>query len=169
MQVVFRAAETEDVTAIRELGIATWWSTYMGLIPSQAIAAVLRQGWHQAVIGAQIKSERHRVLVAQTATEVIGVLFAVSPFAGADVIVIERLYVRPDFQGQAVGYGLWRTLVERLPREVRAVELDVLAGNERALAFYRRLGFAEIRQFVDSVAGIPLPLVHMRAISPFLP
>ena len=167
MSVVFRAAEVQDAAAIREVGIATWWATYTALIPPKAITAVLRQSWHQKAIETQIKSERYWVLVAQAADELVGALFAASQVGCSGSVVIERLYVRPDFQGQAVGYGLWRALVERLPPAAQTVELDVLVNNTRALAFYERLGFVEIQRFVDSLSGVSLSLVRMSVSSPF--
>ncbi|XWX04256.1 GNAT family N-acetyltransferase [Aggregatilineales bacterium SYSU G02658] len=167
MDVQYRSAALKDVQAIREVGIATWWATYSGLLAPQAIAAVLRRGWRDEVIRGQINHDAYHVLVAEVEEEVTGVLFARLPQVQAPAM-IERLYVRPDAQGHGLGYGLWRTLVERLPQAVQAVELDVLASNAKAIAFYQRIGFVEASRFVESVAGFPMHLIYMRASRPFV-
>ncbi len=167
MDVAYRLATLEDVQAIRELGIATWWATYTGLLAPQAIAAMLRRGWSCALIRGQINHDTYRVLVTEADGEVVGVLFARLPQVHASAM-IERLYVRPDAQGRGLGYGLWRALVERLPQAVQAVELDVLASNAQAIAFYQRIGFVETSRLVESMAGVSMHLICMRASRPFV-
>ncbi|MFQ3646444.1 MAG: GNAT family N-acetyltransferase [Anaerolineae bacterium] len=161
-----RPAVLEDVQAIREVGIATWWATYTGLLEPQAIAAVLRRGWREEVIRGQINHDAYRVLVAVLEGDVVGVLFARVSQAEMPTI-IERLYVRPDAQRRRVGYGLWRALVDQLPASVQTIELDVLAENVQAISFYQRIGFEEISRLVETIAGVPMHLVYMRASRPF--
>jgi ribosomal protein S18 acetylase RimI-like enzyme len=61
---------------------------------------------------------------------------------GGEVCVIDEIYVALDFRG--LGYA--STLLEDIPRAfgrtIVAAALEVSAANERAHAFYRRLGFA---------------------------
>jgi ribosomal protein S18 acetylase RimI-like enzyme len=166
VNVLCRPAVLEDVQAIREVGIATWWATYTGLLEPQAIAAVLRRGWREEVIRGQINHDAYRVLVAVLEGDVVGVLFARVSQAEMPTI-IERLYVRPDAQRRRVGYGLWRALVDQLPASVQTIELDVLAENVQAISFYQRIGFEEISRLVETIAGVPMHLVYMRASRPF--
>lgn len=168
MEAQFRPATVHDAQAIRELGIATWWATYTGLLEPRAIAAALKGSWHIDQVRRQITHESYRVWVAEVMSELVGVLFARLPHTTDSAAMIERFYVRPDAQGHGLGYGLWRALVEALPEAVQAVELDVLVSNTQALAFYRRIGFTETHRFVDSLAGMPMSLIYMRAYRPFL-
>jgi len=53
------------------------------------------------------------------------------------------VYVRPEARGQGVGDALLAALLDHARRSVLQLELGVAADNARAIAFYRRNGFAE--------------------------
>ena len=79
-------------------------------------------------------------------------------FVGVAGDKMEALFVHPAWLGTGVGYRLARHAMVQLG--VTAV--DVNEQNERAVAFYQRLGFSvEARSPVDST-GKPFPLLHMR-------
>ncbi|KQV79973.1 GCN5 family acetyltransferase [Massilia sp. Root351] len=53
------------------------------------------------------------------------------------------MWVRPPYRGTPVAAALVRTLLERAVAQGHTrVVLDVSPGNQRAAAFYRKLGFA---------------------------
>ncbi|MGC9666439.1 N-acetyltransferase family protein [Planosporangium sp. 12N6] len=59
------------------------------------------------------------------------------------VAELESIYVRPEYRGQGVADGLIAAFVEwaRL-RGARIASVTAYAGNARAIALYRRSGFA---------------------------
>jgi GNAT superfamily N-acetyltransferase len=63
-------------------------------------------------------------------------------FTGHARAYVDTLVVAPDAEGRGVGRALLRR-VEEWARELghREVVLDVFAGNEGAVAFYRRCGY----------------------------
>ncbi|MDI9498644.1 MAG: GNAT family N-acetyltransferase [Bacillota bacterium] len=65
--------------------------------------------------------------------------------AGPDEIcAIHAFGTHPKAMGRGIGSRLIAELVELARRRgMRAIRLDVIAGNEPARAFYRRAGFAE--------------------------
>jgi ribosomal protein S18 acetylase RimI-like enzyme len=77
---------------------------------------------------------------------------------------MKRLFVRPEFRGQRLGWQL----VELILNEARAIgyqriRLDTLPGKmDRAIAMYRTLGFKEIAPYyqnpVEGVAFMELAL-----------
>jgi ribosomal protein S18 acetylase RimI-like enzyme len=67
------------------------------------------------------------------------------PRPGAGAYYINNLAVAPARRGRGIGERLLTHAVERARRGgYEAVELDVTAVNERAIAFYRRHGFVAV-------------------------
>jgi carbonic anhydrase len=63
---------------------------------------------------------------------------------------IRRVYVRPEFQGVGIGHAL----VARLIADARAIGyrqmlLNTLPSMARAQTIYRKLGFVEVRPYVE--------------------
>ncbi len=159
---IIRLAIPDDAQAIREVGIATWWATYTSYVAAVSIAAVMRVPWSIRNILRSIENTEACVFVAEVESEIIGVLFGSSGVRQDDFAFIERWYVRPDMQGKKIGYGLWQAYLEGLPTDAKAVELDVFEGNQHAIRFYERLGFIELRRFVEQIADHDFPLVYLR-------
>ena len=63
------------------------------------------------------------------------------------------LWLAPEAQGHGIGTEACGQMVDvafgRL--NLRKLALDVLSGNDRAIAMYRRLGFAEEGRFVEEI------------------
>jgi ribosomal protein S18 acetylase RimI-like enzyme len=68
---------------------------------------------------------------------------------------MKRLYVRPEARGSGLGPALAEAVVETGRRlGYRAMRLDTVMGeHDRAIALYRRLGFAEVAPYYAS----PIP------------
>lgn len=63
-------------------------------------------------------------------------------FGGRDAFV-DEIYVRPSARGRGVGRSLLEEMIGHCRLEgIRALHLEVDAGNDRAAALYERLGFA---------------------------
>lgn len=57
-------------------------------------------------------------------------------------VVVHRLSVRPKYQGQGIAKKLIQFVHEKSQQEqITSVRLDVYSGNQRAIEFYRRLGY----------------------------
>ena len=83
---------------------------------------------------------------------------AVVGFAGVADGKLEALFVHPSWHGAGIGRRLATHAINRLG----VTTVDVNEQNERAVAFYRHLGFeVEGRSSVDSL-GLPFPRLHMR-------
>lgn len=64
-----------------------------------------------------------------------------STFLAQPGIYLEDLFVKPEFRSQGVGHELLRAIAKiAMERNCGRFEWSVLDWNERALAFYRRLG-----------------------------
>ena len=73
-----------------------------------------------------------------------------------DHVYIRQLWVEPAARGEGAG----RHLVEHLARTAwsgRRLRLEVLIGNQRAIAFWRALGFADNCLTLERLPGSPPP------------
>jgi len=60
----------------------------------------------------------------------------------ADFAVVHRLCVRPKYQGRGIALKLMQFVNEACKQDrYKTIRLDVYSGNQRAIEFYRRLGY----------------------------
>ncbi len=61
--------------------------------------------------------------------------------AGGNIIDIDELFVEESERGKGVGTNFIKHIIESRLNECVAVELGVIAGNDRAQRLYERIGF----------------------------
>jgi GNAT superfamily N-acetyltransferase len=85
-------------------------------------------------------------LLAHSADEIVGVAYAAAHLSaehGGTIGWLEELYVRPAARGGGIGSALLRAVTKRAGElQWRALELEVVAGHERAVPLYLRHGFS---------------------------
>ena len=96
----------------------------------------VRRWWNETEIAAAVG--RGVVVIAETSGTVIGV--GQRGRYGAEHVVY-KLYVHPQHRGQGLGPRLLAALVEQLPGDGQRLYIEHFVANERAGAFYERLGF----------------------------
>jgi ribosomal protein S18 acetylase RimI-like enzyme len=98
-----------------------------------------------------------RAFVARREGEVVGVIVSGPDTAQPELGLLERLYVDPVCWARGTGRDLYRTAMAHLHGEgYPAAALWVLEGNDRARAWYERLGWRATgeRRPVYEPAGI---------------
>src|ERR1700709_2070227 len=139
--ITIRGARAGDAEAIAAVHDAAWRDAYRGIIPGRELEKMIaRRGprwWHLAIV-------RKSRLVVLDFDETIGGYASYGrnrvpsmPY-GAEIF---ELYIAPEFQG--LGFG--RRLFEAARRDLgehgySTVIVWALADNDRAIAFYKRLG-----------------------------
>lgn len=115
-----------------------WQETYRGLMPDQYLDLQSRKKCLES-----IEKNPMDTIVAVCGNKVIGFACYCSdarPFTEhKETSEIMALYVLGDYQGYGVGKDLVEECLSRLPWP--DVVLYVLKGNERAMGFYRHMGF----------------------------
>jgi len=154
-----RPARVADAAAISEVHDAAWREAYQGIIPALALARMIeRRGpawWARALA-------RTTVLVLRADNRVVGYAslgLARQSQDGAVMGLINEFYLMPEYQGVGLGKRLFKEALatfRRLGHE-RAV-LRVLAENERAIAFYKRLGGKRLGEAKEEIGGVSLPI-----------
>ncbi len=77
-------------------------------------------------------------------TEAVGYAILINYWSnefGGNVLYIDELYVKEAFRNQQIGTDFIRHLVSSGYNNCKALSLEVVGINDRALALYQRLGF----------------------------
>ncbi|MBD7956202.1 GNAT family N-acetyltransferase [Microbacterium sp. Sa4CUA7] len=171
MTVRIREATADDAPAIAAIRITTWRAAYAGLIPQRALhrldihrdADNRRRRWDVAHA-----DPRHVDLLAFVDDEPVGWAAVGTPLdaddgdgdgdGDSDDGQLYAIYVLPEHWDAGVGRALL-TRAEQALREggFARGQLWVLAGNDRAAAFYERHGWLEdgTRKLEVILAGSP--------------
>ncbi|WP_244931270.1 GNAT family N-acetyltransferase [Nocardioides sp. W7] len=137
--VTIRPASPVDAEALAHLHLDVWDDAYTGLMPQQLLddrrekVAERIERWRE-ILG----SGSEPTYVAAGPDGLVGFASA-GPGRDNDVdteLELKALYVRAAHWGTGVGYALLEEAIGD-----RAAYLWVLAGNQRAIAFYERQGF----------------------------
>jgi ribosomal protein S18 acetylase RimI-like enzyme len=167
-----RDARPDEARAIAEVHVVSWRAAYRGLLPAEVLDGLSVDGRERMWAGIlRDAAPRRAVLVVAEEAKVLGFAalgpsrvaelavetgttegIAEGPVAGTTAetgIEIETgevyaLYLHPDHWGTGLGARLHTAGLRRLHQYgFASAVLWVLAGNERALAFYRRAGWTE--------------------------
>jgi diamine N-acetyltransferase len=164
-----------DLPAIQRLLLETWLEAYGGFIPRADVAGYLYTQYSQPKLEALFADPDVTGLVAEAEGAVAG--YAKLYHARAEKrFYLHQLYVLPAWQGLGLGHRLMACAEERA-RELGAdrIWLGVMVKNERAVAWYRKLGYTvtETAPFamgsttVDHYIGyLPLPLARRMVEAP---
>lgn len=142
-----RPAGLGDAAAIARVHVATWRTTYRGLLPDDFLASLTEaqyaERWKRG-----IGDGSTRVFVAEDASGVIGFASGGRERAGEDAFGGELYALYVDDRAQRRGHG--RELVRAVVGGLREMGLHdmiiwVLRDNAEARAFYERLGGVYVR------------------------
>ena len=143
--VSLRDATPADALDIATVHVESWRVGYRGLVPDDVLAGLsidTREQWWRETLS---EPGTRATLLAVEGAEVLG-FAAVGTARDGDPRVGElyAMYLRSTAWGRGVGRALHAAAVARLSSYGFArASLWMLAGNERALRFYRREGWAE--------------------------
>ncbi len=142
--VSLRDATPADAWDIAGVHVESWQVGYRGLLPEDVLAGLsvtVRQQWWHGTLSAT--GPRSTLLAVEE--DVLLGFAAVGPSRDAERPIGElyAMYLRPAAWGRGVGTALHGAAMIRL----RSLGFDraslwMLAGNERALHFYRREGWS---------------------------
>ncbi|QQP99983.1 GNAT family N-acetyltransferase [Lysobacter enzymogenes] len=156
-----RRAHAGDADALALAGAATFLDTFAGILDGADIVAHCRKQ-HAAELYAQALADPATALwLAESALGAAPVGFAMLtapnlPLADlrADDLELKRIYLLSRFHGGGTGRRLMQHAIdEARARGAGRLLLGVYAGNERALAFYARCGYAQIGEREFQVGG----------------
>ena len=144
-----RYAVPEDAAALSELGAKTCQDTYTAFNTAENMAMHIANAFSPERQRAEIEDPRGFTLVAQAADALIAYATVthdiVPPAVGdAHALEIKRFYVDRAWHGLGVAQRLMtKTFQAAADRGAATVWLTVWDQNPRAIAFYRKVGFAD--------------------------
>ncbi|MEX0796936.1 MAG: GNAT family N-acetyltransferase [Acidimicrobiia bacterium] len=135
-----RVALPAEVEAICEFGASYIPQHYGPLLGAEAARAQVDNWWNRDRMERAV--DEGRVVVAEDGGMVLGV-GEWSLYEG--VPVIWKLYVNPLHRGEGTGPRLIDAIIDEVPDEMDRIRVETFAVNRKAVAFYEREGFREIR------------------------
>jgi L-amino acid N-acyltransferase YncA len=159
--VLIREADPTDAEAIAAVQVASWRTTYPGIIAQESIER-LTVADRTAALGRALRREIRfvpEVYVAVTAGEIVGWVSGGAlrePIAAFDA-ELYGIYLLQSAQRAGLGAALTRRLASRLVEMgYRSMVVRVLAANP-ACMFYERLGGVVVSEGVHMVDGHSYP------------
>jgi ribosomal protein S18 acetylase RimI-like enzyme len=148
-----RPAVLKDLPAIRAVLIETWHATYDRLYGTDRVTDITNT-WHSL---ASLQAQLDRASPGKT-TFLAGlwdgrvVATASARRIDSTAISLDRLYVRPPYQGLGIGTALLDAAITALPPPAK-ITLEVDPGNTDAIEFYGRYGFTKTGETTDCASG----------------
>ena len=147
-EATIRYAVPRDADALAALGAKTFQDTYAAMNTAENMALHVATAFSPDLFRAEIEDPSGYILVAQ-AVELIGYAQVtreiVPPAVGdAHALELKRFYVDRAWHGLGVAQRLMtETCRAAAERGAATVWLSVWDQNPRAIAFYRKVGFAD--------------------------
>lgn len=156
VNVLVRRATEADLDAVMAVGHRTWPATYEPIAGPEYVAMGLAKWWSAEPTLAAIRAGR--MTVAEVDGQVVGVASA-GPYraageAGEGRLVLWKLYVLPEHQGNGIGARLLESVVEGARGVYPEIRLAYVDGNIAARDFYSHKGFVEVEREPGS-GGLP--------------
>jgi GNAT superfamily N-acetyltransferase len=146
-----REARLEDASRLALVGAATFLETFAGILDGSAIVAHC-DAEHSAAAYSRYLGAGCKAWLAETREGSAPAGFALlgsSSLPGTDPdgadLELKRIYSLSRFHGTGLGGALMAEALAYASREgAQRLLLGVYAGNERAMAFYKKQGFSRI-------------------------
>lgn len=148
--ITLRKASDNDVMLIRELSLKVWPQTYASILSAEQISYMLNLMYSEAALHQQLKDQHHFFIVYNAG---IPIGFASYSELEHPIFKLHKIYVLPLQQGRGTGRIVLEELFKLVKKEgATALRLNVNRNN-RALSFYKKLGFVVIREEDIDIGG----------------
>jgi ribosomal protein S18 acetylase RimI-like enzyme len=147
MSITVREAGIEDADLISRLATETFYETYSWYNTKENMEAYTRMHFNPDQTHKELSQTENCFLLAEDSERAIGYaklrnVETPTELQGKKHIEIERIYVVRSYQDKKVGYAIIKKCIEKAQqKDLDVIWLGVWERNEKAIAFYERVGF----------------------------
>jgi ribosomal protein S18 acetylase RimI-like enzyme len=149
-----RSAAERDLETVSNLLDVTWHATYDSIFGVEQVNQ-MTAAWH-SVPALKMRHARpdSEFLVADDGKRLGGMAYAAKSRRHKGRILLYQLYILPEFQRQGIGRDMFAELETCFP-DASSMRLEVIAANDKAISFYKHLGFAFVEDENPDVSEKP--------------
>jgi ribosomal protein S18 acetylase RimI-like enzyme len=136
-----RPATVDDLERVRAVLVETWHATYDPIYGAAQVTAIT-DDWHSIANLEKQRGDGPGALMVGTWEGRI-VATASATRTNAESVTLQRLYIRPAYQGLGIGDRLMRATLAHFT-DCKHVSLEVEPRNTAAIDFYKARGFRRV-------------------------
>lgn len=150
MNLTIRKCDGSDAVVLRDFAEKTFVDTFGPLNTPENMAAYAQAAFNPQRIVAELADPASEFYFLMDGSDLVGYVKLNEPGAQTDLntpgtLEIERIYVRPENQGQGLGRLLIQFGIEQArQRKKKSVWLGVWEKNIKAIGFYQAMGFRKV-------------------------
>jgi ribosomal protein S18 acetylase RimI-like enzyme len=153
-----RPASLADIPQMAVLLSASWHRTYDALMGEARVTKATARIHGETALIEAINDPKVIALIAEKGGVILGVAKAERRKAGE--LHIRSLHIVPKAQGTGLADRLMHAACNAMPEATR-LTLDVLEGNDRAIAYYAKTGFSVLGRLNACGAELGVPTIVM--------
>ena len=148
-----RAMTKNDVAAVSRLLGGSWRRTYSPIMGAEDTARLSNERHTPEKLGAELANDNRMSFVAERSDGSIAG-YAMAAMDEHGDVTLDRLHVEPEEFGTGLAVDLLHAVLAA-HAGIPSIALEVIEGNDRAIAFYRKHGFevVERRPAAHGVGG----------------
>ncbi|KKB38991.1 GNAT family N-acetyltransferase [Bacillus thermotolerans] len=149
MTIHIKECTLEDLHELQEVSYETFRETFKDQNSPENMDAYLTKAFNLEQLAQELSHPSSHFFFVYVHNETAGYLKvntdeAQSEEMGEESLEIERIYIKSSFQGHGLGKYLLNKAIEMaMERNKRKVWLGVWEENEKAIAFYKKMGFVQ--------------------------
>ncbi|AND38296.1 GNAT family N-acetyltransferase [Cytobacillus oceanisediminis] len=149
MTINMKKCTLEDLSRLQEISYETFNETFKEQNSPENMEAYLEKAFNLKQLETELSQRSSQFYFVEIDGETAGYLKVNTDEAqteemGDEALEIERIYIRSPFQKQGLGKYLYNKALEvAMEQNKKKIWLGVWEKNEKAIAFYKKMGFVQ--------------------------
>lgn len=149
MTIKIKKCNQADIHDLQKISVETFYDTFKNQNTSENMAAYLESAFNIKRLEQELSNRDSQFFFIYYTNEIAGYLKvnmndAQSEGMGNESFEIERIYIKENFQNHGLGKTLYNKALEIAKESnIKLIWLGVWEKNDKAIAFYKNLGFVQ--------------------------